>query len=254
MMIEGIKAALDFPHDPQRLRFVCFLTDGYIGNETEILGEVHKRLGASRIFSFGVGSSVNRYLLDHMAKAGRGAVAYLGPHDDAAQVMEDFLQRISHPAMTDVQIDWGTMQVSEVFPHRVPDLFSGRPIVLTGRFAGDSDTAVRVSGRAAHLPVSVTVPANLARASSDHTAVPSVWARAKIADLSDESIRHSGTPDAELPERIKRVALDYSLMSAFTAFVAVDSTQRTEGAEGVTVPVAVPVPQGVRYDTTVKED
>ena len=57
MMIEGIKAALDFPHDPQRLRFVCFLTDGYIGNETEILGEIHQRLGASRIFSFGIGSS-----------------------------------------------------------------------------------------------------------------------------------------------------------------------------------------------------
>src|SRR5439155_22546546 len=76
MMIEGIKAALDFPHDPRRLRFVCFLTDGYIGNESEILGEVHKRLASSRIFSFGVGSSVNRYLLDHMAKLGGGAVAY----------------------------------------------------------------------------------------------------------------------------------------------------------------------------------
>src|SRR5204863_1082860 len=55
MMIEGIKAALDFPHDPERLRFVCFLTDGYIGNETEILAEIHKRLGDSRIFSFGIG-------------------------------------------------------------------------------------------------------------------------------------------------------------------------------------------------------
>src|SRR5438876_4264775 len=73
MMIEGIKAALDFPHDPGRLRFVCFLTDGYIGNEAEIVGEIHKRLGSTRIFSFGIGSSVNRYLIDQMAKAGRGA-------------------------------------------------------------------------------------------------------------------------------------------------------------------------------------
>src|SRR6266511_1895569 len=73
MMIEGIEAALDFPHDPQRLRFVCFLTDGYIGNEAEILGDVYKRLGPSRVFSFGVGSSVNRYLLDHLAKLGSGA-------------------------------------------------------------------------------------------------------------------------------------------------------------------------------------
>src|SRR5262249_50845719 len=66
LMIEGIKAALDFPHDPERLRFVCFLTDGYIGNEAEILGAIHQRLGAARIFSFGIGSSVNRYLIEQM--------------------------------------------------------------------------------------------------------------------------------------------------------------------------------------------
>lgn len=73
MMIEGIKAALDFPHDPDRLRFVSFMTDGYIGNEAEILKAVHQKIGASRIFSFGVGSSPNRYLLDSMARIGRGA-------------------------------------------------------------------------------------------------------------------------------------------------------------------------------------
>ena len=71
MMIEGIKAALDFEHDPDRFRLVSFMTDGYIGNETEILAAVHQRLGQSRIFSFGVGSSVNRYLLDRIAKLGK---------------------------------------------------------------------------------------------------------------------------------------------------------------------------------------
>ena len=74
-MIEGVKAALDFPHDPARLRFVSFMTDGYIGNEVDIIGAVHDRIGDTRIFSFGVGSSVNRYLLERMAKEGRGAVA-----------------------------------------------------------------------------------------------------------------------------------------------------------------------------------
>jgi Ca-activated chloride channel family protein len=154
MMIEGIKAALDFPHDPQRLRFVCFLTDGYIGNETEILGELQKRLEASRIFSFGVGSSVNRYLLDHMARLGRGAVAYLGPRDDARQVMEDFFVRISHPALTDIKLDWGTMQVSEIFPRQLPDLFVGRPVVLTGRFTG---VPTQTSARSALLRASCSL-------------------------------------------------------------------------------------------------
>jgi Ca-activated chloride channel homolog len=250
MMIEGIKAALDFPHDPQRLRFVCFLTDGYIGNETEILGEVHKRLGASRIFSFGIGSAVNRYLLDHLAKAGHGAVAYLGPNNSAAQIMQDFFTRISHPAMTDLNIDWGGLNVAEVFPSKVPDLFVGRPVIFAGRFAGNEDTTVRINGAAVGQPVQVAIPAPIGHPSAADDALPAVWARMKIAELADES---SYRPDPELPEAIKQVALDYGLMSPFTAFIAVDSTRRTERSEGTTVPVAVPVAEGVKYKTTVDE-
>ena len=250
MMIEGIKAALDFPHDPQRLRFVCFLTDGYIGNETEILGEVHQRLGPARIFSFGVGSAVNRYLLDHLAKAGRGAVAYLGLRDDGARVMEDFFARISHPGLTDIAVDWGGMQVSEVFPRAMPDLFVGRPVTLAGRFSGQGDPRIHVRGKVAGEQIEFPVPANLSDATATHAGLPSVWARMKIADLAAES---TYAPNAELPDQIKQVALDYGLMSAFTAFVAVDATRQTEGTEGTTVPVAVPVPEGVKYQTTVPE-
>jgi Ca-activated chloride channel homolog len=249
MMIKGIKAALEFPHDPHRLRFVCFLTDGYIGNEAEILRAVAERIGPARIFSFGVGSSPNRYLLDRMAKLGRGAVAYLGHKDNAGQVMDAFFARISHPALTDVQIDWGGLKVEEVFPRQVPDLFVGRPVVLTGRFQGVADRPLRVMGKAGAGRVELDVPASLVEA-TNRGALPSVWARIKIADLSDEAIYES---HAELPGQIKQLALDYSLMSAYTAFVAVDSSRRTEGKEGTTVPVPVPVPEGVKYRTTVGE-
>jgi Ca-activated chloride channel homolog len=250
MAVEGVKAALNFPHDPERLRFVCFLTDGYIGNEAEVLAEIHKRLGPSRIFSFGVGSAVNRYLLDHMARTGRGVVAYLGSRDDGATIMEDFIARIGHPGLTDIAIDWGGMQVSEVFPSAMPDLFVGRPVILTGRFQGDGNATIRVSGKMSGETVEVAVPADLNDATATHNGLPSIWARMKIADLAEQSIY---TPNNDLPEQIKRVALDYGLMSAFTAFVAVDSTRQTEGAEGTTVPVAVPVPEGVNYHTTVPE-
>ncbi len=250
MMIEGIKAALDFPHDPERLRFVCFLTDGYIGNEAEILTEIHRRLGPSRIFSFGIGSAVNRYLLDHMAQIGRGAVAYLGSRDEAPRIMDDFFARISHPALTDLAIDWGGLGATEVFPQQLPDLFVGRPVVLTGRFTGTQDTAIRVSGKIAGEATQLSIPAEINAPGSNHAGLPSVWARMKIAELAKTAFYE---PNPELPDRIKQVALDYSLMSAFTAFVAVDSSRVTEGTEGTTVPVAVPVPEGVKYDTTVQE-
>ena len=249
MMIEGIKAALDFPHDPERLRVVAFLTDGYIGNEREILGEVRKRLGESRIFSFGVGSSVNRYLLDRMAKLGRGVVAYVGLDQSAGEVMDLLFERLSHPAMANLSVDWGDMQVSHVFPRRLPDLFVGRPVIVTGRFKGDGTTKARITGKVGGETHEVVLPVDL-DGSARHAGLPSVWARMKIADLYDQA---TYDPNPDLRGDIKQVALEYGLMSAYTAFVAVDSASRTAGEHGTTVHVPVPVPEGVRYETTVQE-
>lgn len=249
MMIEGVKAALDFPHDPRRLRFVSFMTDGFIGNESRILGEVHNRLDASRIFSFGVGSSPNRYLLNRMAKLGRGAVAYLSLDDSAASIMDRFFERISHPAMTDIAIDWGGLQVSEVFPSRVPDLFVGRPVILAGRYQGRANGQIRVTGNVGDRSRDLFVSAD-AENSASHRGLPAVWARTKIADIADRSTYEGGD---ELPDEIRQVALEYGLMSQFTAFVAVDSFSKTAGDYGTTVSVPVSVPDGVRYETTVTE-
>ena len=249
-MIEGIRAALNFPHDPRRLRFVTFLTDGYIGNEVEILDAIHKSIGESRIFSFGVGGSVNRYLLNRMAKVGRGAVAYLALDDSGAQVMRYFFNRISRPVLSDVEIDWGTMKVTGTYPKRLPDLFVGRAVVVTGKFTGQPGQPV-VRGRAGGRRVEYAVPQSGDEAV--HAFIPSIWARLRIADLTDRQAR-TQDPHDELGGAIKKTALEYGLMSDYTAFVAVDASRRTDGTHGTTVHQAVPVPRGVRYTTTVKEE
>jgi Ca-activated chloride channel family protein len=252
MMIEGIKAALDFAHDPQRFRLVSFMTDGYIGNETEILAAIHQRLGASRIFSFGVGSSVNRYLLDRMAKLGKGAVAYIGLDDSAGEVVDKFYDRISHPALTDVEIDWGNMQVTDMYPGRIPDLFVGRPVIITGRFKGNpplADTTIHIKGNVGDMTQDIAIASDLGDSVATHSGIACVWARKKIETLGSRAT-YDTNPD--LPGEIKQVALEYGLMSAYTAFIAVDSSRKTDGDHGVTVAVPVPVPDGVRYDTTVQ--
>jgi Ca-activated chloride channel family protein len=248
-MIEGIKAALDFSHEPGRFRLVSFMTDGYIGNEVEILAAVHQRLGASRIFSFGVGSSVNRYLLDRMAKLGKGAVAYIGLDESAGQVVDLFYERISHPALTDINIDWGKMQVADVYPNSIRDLFVGRPVILTGRFKGQRKTTIRLSGKVGDLTQEIAIPVNLNDSASTHPGIACVWARKRIETLANQAA-YDNNPN--LPGQIRQVALEYSLMSAYTAFIAVDSSRKTTGDHGVTVAVPVPVPDGVRYDTTVQ--
>jgi len=250
MMMEGIDKALRAPADPTRLRFVCFLTDGFIGNEAEILGAIHGKLGSSRIFSFGVGSSVNRYLLDHMAKMGRGAAAYLSLDEKAEPVMEAFFKRISHPALTDIAIDWGGMKVSEVYPASVPDLFVGRPVVLTGKFEGSGKATVRVKGRAGDEATETPLAVDLDDSANKHAALRPIWARMKISELADRACWQTV---GDLAGQIKGLALEHGLMSAYTAFVAVDATRRTDGSFGTTVAVPVPTPEGVQYETTVPE-
>ncbi len=248
-MIEGIRAALDFPHDPERLRFVTFLTDGYIGNEDEILSAIHEKLGASRIFSFGVGNSVNRFLMERMATHGKGAAAFLGLQDSGSRIMRDFFDRVSHPAMTDVEIDWNGMAVSDVYPHRIPDLFVGRPLVVTGKFSGAA-APVAVTGQVGgeHHRVAVAVDDSDGAGSE----LSKIWARIRIAELEDRQARVMNQ-DAELASSIRETALKYQLMSNYTSFVAVDSSARTEGTHGTTVHQAVPVPDGVQYETTVSQ-
>jgi len=246
MMIEGIKAALDFPHDDERLRFVTFLTDGFIGNESQILAAIHDKLDASRIFSFGVGSSPNRFLMNRMAKMGNGAVAYLSLNDSGADVMDHFFERISHPALTDLNIDWGGMQVSDVYPERVPDLFVGRPVIVTGRYSGIPSGRIRVTGNVGDRISEVVINPHEDRGA--HEGLAAVWARTKIADMVDRSMWQQ---TGDIATQIKQLALDYSLMSQFTAFVAVDSLSQTAGDFGTSVRVPVPTPDGVDYDTTV---
>jgi len=245
-MIEGIKAALDFPHDDERYRVVTFLTDGYIGNEKQILHEMNQRIGAARVFSFGVGSSTNRFLLDRMAKVGRGASAYLLPDVSGKEVMDLYFDRISHPAMTDLSISWGAADVAEVYPSRTPDLIVGRPVILTGKYKGDLSD-IRVTGNAGGRDLTLTLDD---ADSAMHPALGQVWGRRKIADLMDQMTIDGNN---ELEPTVLKTALQFNLVSAYTSFIAVDASRITEGDHGTTVNQALPVPRGVKYDTTVSE-
>jgi Ca-activated chloride channel homolog len=250
MLMDGIHAALLFPHDPSRTRYVAFMTDGFIGNDAEAIAEVQKCLGPARLFSFGVGQATNRYLLDGMARMGRGAVAYLGLNDDANQVMDQYFQRISHPAMSDLAIDWNNAKVHDVFPAQVPDLYVGRPVILTGRYEGELPKWIALRATIGGREQRIEVPIEQTGALAQSNALASVWARMKISDVADRAACRGGI---DLAAQVRQIAMEYNLLSAYTAFIAVDARTRTAGDHGISVEVPVPVPEGVRYDTTVEE-
>lgn len=247
MMLDGIKQALNQPAEESRGKYVCMMSDGFIGNERQIIQVTRQLRGQTRVFGFGVGSSPNRYLIDGMSRAGAGAVAYLGLHDDGAVVMRHFLDRTSKPALTNLQIDTTNLKGAQINPFKIPDVYVGRAVVITGRFEGQGGS-ITLRGESGGQMLTQTFPIKPDR---QGTSLASVWARQQIAALFDQATLDDIRMD--LGHEIKTVALTYGLMSDYTSFIAVDSTHRTSGAVGTTVVQPVPVPDGVKYETTVPE-
>lgn len=241
-MMKAIRAALEGSEAQGHIRIVCFMTDGYVGNDDEIIAEV-ARHGNARVFGFGIGNSVNRYLLNKMSELGRGEVEYVGLNEDGSAAARRFHERIRNPLLTDVQVDWGNLPVTDLYPKRVPDLFSAKALMLSGRYTGPARGAVQISGRIAGRPWSRQIPVNLPASDERHDVLAALWARNRIEDLLDE--RRAG-PDTR--EEVTSLGLEHQLMTPYTSFVAVEEMIVTEGGEPRRVEVPVEIPEGVSYE------
>ncbi len=251
MMIEGIKAALDYERSPKRRRIVLFMTDGYIGNETEILAAIEERLGNARLFSFGVGSSVNRYLLEKMAQVGRGQVTYCRQDENPEAKIQLFYERIAKPYLMDIDIDWNGLSVIEVFPERIPDLFAAQPVIIHGRFSKPGEARIKLKGNIRGKSFIQEIPVVFPKDQDEHDVIATLWARTKIERLMDEMFRGE---DPKVVDEVTSLALEFKLMSKYTSFVAVEEKVRNVGGKVETVQVPVPIPEGVSYQGVFGEE
>lgn len=245
-MMKAIRSALAPSQSQEHVRIVCFVTDGEVGNDNEILAEI-QRYSNARVFAMGIGSSVNRYLLDGMAKYGRGEVEYvlLGQTEqaDATAAAQRFHQRVRTPLLTDVWVDWHQAPVQELYPQRIPDVFAAKPVVISGRYSTPGERTITLHGKVAGKPWSRQVKLALPAKADEHDSLATLWARRKIADLANTR-QH----DPETKETITKLGLDFRLMTQYTSFVAVDdSAPATEGGLPTRIDVPVEMPEGVSY-------
>jgi Ca-activated chloride channel family protein len=243
--IPALRLALTSKKDPQRSRIVLFITDGYIGYERQVLRFLRENAKGINVFSMGVGSSVNRFLIDGMARIGVGSPFYLLNTEKASSVVERIFATISKPALTSIDIDWGGLDVEELTPAAIPDLFGEKPVFVVGRFKKGGKGTVTVRGRLAGRRFAQRVSVDLPRsATGANAAVAYLWARRRIGDSMD-ILATEPNRAKEMEKSVTKLALNYNLMSKFTSFVAVDHRIRNQGGQQVTVPVPVPLPQGV---------
>ncbi|MEG4023432.1 VIT domain-containing protein [Microcoleus sp. S13C4] len=264
-LLNGIQTVMNFPGAATgRLRSIVLITDGYIGNENEVLALVQQSLKpGNRLYSFGVGSSVNRFLLNRLAEVGRGTSQVIRQDEPSAEAAEKFFREINSPVLTNIQISWeGMGEKPEIYPIAPPDLFASGPLVLFGKKTDRTNGQLRIRGTLAGgkayeqvLPVNFAQSGGRQRESTSVAATPTdfgnpavaqLWGRSRIKDLMNQMF---GGETKSLVEAVTNTALTYRLLSEYTAFVAVSEEVRVE-PDGSRRRVQVPVelPQGVSYE------
>ncbi len=225
-------------------RSFVVVTDGGISQEKAMFQYIRAHLGDANVFSFGIGSSVNRYLVDGVARAGMGESFVVTRPDEAAPVAAAFRRYVEAPVLTGVQVSFDGFQASEVEPHAIPDLLAQRPVVLQGKWTGAARGAITVTGQTGGGRFEQRIDVARAAARTHDDALRYLWARTRIAALSDFSAREESDDERQ---EITRLGLAHNLLTRHTSFVAVLQETRNPGAAARDVDQPLPLPQGVSH-------
>jgi Ca-activated chloride channel homolog len=240
-LLGALTRAVALPRESGVSRSVVLVTDGYIEAEADVFDYIRGHLDDVNFFAFGIGSSVNRFLIDGVARAGRGEPFIVTEPGEASAAAARLRRYIDTPVLTGIDVTFRGFDVYDVEPQKVPDLFASRPVVVFGKWRGAAAGWIEITGQTGggHYRQSVSVPS--AGADRSHAALRHLWARTRIADLSDFG---PSVPDAGRVAAITSLGLSYGLLTRYTSFVAVQELVRTGGdAEDVDQPL--PLPQGV---------
>ncbi len=245
VLANAIDVALEPTVEPGRNRVVLFLTDGYVGNDEALFGQAERLVSAmrergqrARVMALGTGSSVNRHLLDGLSRAGDGAAVYVTAREQPTAAVDTFFRLVDHPVMTDITIDWGGLAVTDAEPSRVPDLFASRPLTILGRYRRAGSATVVLRGTAGGQPVEVRTKVTLPARAEEHAMLNPLWARARIESL-ERDLWHKA--DKGAVREITRLGLDFSIVTPWTSFVAVDRSTTVSGrARTIVQPVDAP--------------
>jgi Ca-activated chloride channel family protein len=237
-LLPAIQTALDLPKPEGTSRSFVVVTDGYIAEEPAVFDEIRDHLTDANVFSFGIGSSVNRHLMEGIAKAGQGEPFIVLDAQTGEQAAAKFKNYVEQPVLTHVSVKMDGFDAYDVEPKVIPDVFAQRPVIVFGKYKGAPTGTFTLTGESgkgrfvSKLDVGATAP------SADNSALSYLWARNKISELSD-FYNEDKNRDA-----VVALGLQYNLLTKFTSFIAVEQLVRTT-AGSTDVDQPVPMPAGV---------
>jgi Ca-activated chloride channel family protein len=241
-LLAALERALSLSDDAGLSRHFVVVTDGYVSADHRAYELVAASRGRANVHAFGIGSSVNRHLIEGLARAGMGEPFVVLSADEVPDVSRRFFEYVSTPVLADVELRAHGFEIHDVEPAAIPDVLAERPIVIHGRYTGEPTGELVLTGLTGDGPfVQTFAPATLAPR-PENQAIRYLWARARIAALSDFA---GSEPGEEIRRRIVELGLAYNLLTRFTSFVAIAHEIRNPGGDGAQVDQPLVLPAGV---------
>ena len=242
-LLPALKRALALPRPEGVSRTVVIATDGYVAVEKESFDIIRNHLNDMNVFAFGIGTGVNRHIIEGMARVGMGEPFVVKKEKEAASTAKQFREYIQSPVLTAIRADFGTFEAYEVEPASVPDVLAERPVIIFGKWKGPQKGVITLQGLAGKNKYTASFNAGETSASVRNSALKYLWARHRIALLDDYNMVDKND---ERVKEVTQLGLRYNLLTAYTSFIAVDNqVRRDPDGKLVTVKQALPLPEGV---------
>ena len=244
---EAMKHAMALRRQPDVSRSIVLITDGYISAEKEVFDNIRANLGNTNVFTFGIGSSVNRYLIEGVSRAGMGEPFVVEKESDAANAAARFRAYIESPVLTGINVKANGFDVYDVEPMNFPDMFAQRPIILYGKWRGPAAGTFELTGSSGSGQFSSLFDVASVKPDESNSALRYLWARSKITELSDFG---DGEASEDVVKEVTRLGLKYNLLTPYTSFIAIREKIVNPGGDADDVKQPLPLPDGV-IDTAV---
>jgi hypothetical protein len=241
-ILPALKRALAMPAAEGYSRNIIIATDGYVSIELEVFDLIRRSLGNANIFTFGIGTSVNRYIIEGMARMGMGEPFVITDPSQARNVAKKSRKLVESPVLTDIAIDYQGFEAYDIEPLSIPDIMAERPVIVFGKYKGKPNGKVHLQGRCGGMVYENGLDVSQVRPFPGNSALRYLWARHKIRLLADyNQLRF----DDQRKEEVTKLGLTYNLLTEFTSFIAVDPEYRNVDGESDTVKQPLPLPEGV---------
>ena len=249
-LLKAIKTAQNIPvPDVNISRSYVLLSDGYVNVESEAIQLIRSSEFRANFFSFGIGTSVNRYLMEALAWSGNGEAMITSNPNEADVVSQKFRSYIQTPVLSNIKIDFGDMEAYDTEPARISDLMVERPIVISGKYRGNATGKIKISGNSGNGKFEKTIPVFQYKPDSSLNELAILWAKERIRMLEyniSPEIMHNRNKDRDIKTAIIQLGLKHNLLTAYTSFIAVDKDFRVDkNNKTVLVKQPLPLPEGV---------